>query len=184
MLNRPYVVDLDVRRQRRDGVPDIVQRAGRGRRGVALQLHDARQPGSERSVDRARSRSRRRRPRVDTDTRSVYAFDTLGFNDKWSLNLGVRWDDYGTLQNGFSGTTPQVLENDSRLLELPGGRRVQAGEQRQRVLVDRHVLEPGRQLARRRHREYRADQRGPRAGARSDPRARHQVGARAATACR
>jgi catecholate siderophore receptor len=48
---------------------------------------------------------------VDTDTRSVYAFDTLGFNDKWSLNLGVRWDDYDTLQNGFNGTTPQVLRN-------------------------------------------------------------------------
>ena len=50
---------------------------------------------------------------VDTDTHSVYAFDTLGFNDKWSLNLGVRWDDYDTLQNGFTGTTPQVLSNEA-----------------------------------------------------------------------
>ena len=58
---------------------------------------------------------------VDTDTRSVYAFDTLGFNDKWSLNLGVRWDDYATLQNGFSGATPQVLQNDADFWNYQAG---------------------------------------------------------------
>jgi catecholate siderophore receptor len=50
---------------------------------------------------------------VKTDTRSAYAFDTLTFNPKWSLNVGVRWDDYDTLQDGFSGTTPQLLRNDA-----------------------------------------------------------------------
>ncbi|MDM0074887.1 TonB-dependent receptor [Variovorax sp. J2P1-59] len=33
---------------------------------------------------------------VKTDTKSVYAFDTMEINDKWSVNLGLRWDDYST----------------------------------------------------------------------------------------
>jgi catecholate siderophore receptor len=48
---------------------------------------------------------------VATDTRSAYAFDTLGFNDRWSLNLGVRYDDYDTVQNGYSSGVPQVLSS-------------------------------------------------------------------------
>jgi len=58
---------------------------------------------------------------VQTDTRSAYAFDTLGFNDKWSLNLGVRWDDYDTLQKGFSGTRPQMLQNASDFWNYQAG---------------------------------------------------------------
>jgi catecholate siderophore receptor len=58
---------------------------------------------------------------VETDTRSVYAFDTIGFSEKWSLNLGVRWDDYETLQNGFTGTTPQVLANDADFWNYQAG---------------------------------------------------------------
>src|SRR5690606_16489129 len=31
---------------------------------------------------------------AETETRSLYFFDTIGFNEKWSLNAGVRYDDY------------------------------------------------------------------------------------------
>jgi catecholate siderophore receptor len=50
---------------------------------------------------------------VDTDTASVYAFDTLDFGTRWALNVGVRYDDYDTVQNSFTGTTPVRLENQS-----------------------------------------------------------------------
>jgi catecholate siderophore receptor len=49
--------------------------------------------------------------RVTTDTRAIYGFDTLGFNERWSLNLGLRWDDYDTTQHGFASGAPQVLRN-------------------------------------------------------------------------
>jgi catecholate siderophore receptor len=58
---------------------------------------------------------------VATDTRSVYGFDTVGFNDRWSLNLGVRYDDYGTVQNGFSGGAPQRLQNQSDFWNYQAG---------------------------------------------------------------
>jgi catecholate siderophore receptor len=45
------------------------------------------------------------------DTRSAYGFDTLTFNARWSLNLGVRWDDYDTVQDGFASNVPQRLHN-------------------------------------------------------------------------
>ena len=71
----------DVRGQRRDRVRHVVQRPRRGRRGCrsttarrsTIRIRTIRGP--------ARSRSRRRRPPWTTDTRSVYAFDTLGFDD-------------------------------------------------------------------------------------------------------
>ncbi len=50
---------------------------------------------------------------VETDTRSIYAFDTLGLSERWSLNLGIRWDDYETVQNGFASGLPQVLANEA-----------------------------------------------------------------------
>jgi catecholate siderophore receptor len=50
---------------------------------------------------------------VDTDTASAYAFDTLDFGTRWALNIGVRYDDYDTVQNSFAGTTPVRLENQS-----------------------------------------------------------------------
>ncbi|WP_027896440.1 TonB-dependent receptor [Zestomonas thermotolerans] len=37
---------------------------------------------------------------TDTDTLSGFVFDTLKFNDQWSLNLGVRYDDYETTSQG------------------------------------------------------------------------------------
>jgi catecholate siderophore receptor len=58
---------------------------------------------------------------VETDTRSIYGFDTLGFNERWSLNVGVRYDDYDSVQNGFTGTTPQRLENQSDFWNYQAG---------------------------------------------------------------
>lgn len=45
-----------------------------------------------------------------TDVFALYAFDTIKINDKWSLSLGLRYDDYSTEQTGVTAaataTTP------------------------------------------------------------------------------
>lgn len=38
----------------------------------------------------------------DAETLSGYLFDTLKFNEQWSLNMGLRYDDYETLVQGTS----------------------------------------------------------------------------------
>lgn len=46
---------------------------------------------------------------TDTKTAAAYVFDTLTFNEQWSLNLGLRYDHYDTRSSGFAaarGTTP------------------------------------------------------------------------------
>jgi catecholate siderophore receptor len=48
-----------------------------------------------------------------TDTRSIYMFDTAAFNERWSLNLGLRYDDYQTWQQSGSIAAPSVLENET-----------------------------------------------------------------------
>jgi catecholate siderophore receptor len=48
---------------------------------------------------------------AEADTRSVYAFDTLGFNEQWSLNVGVRYDDYETRQWSGAVDAPTRLDN-------------------------------------------------------------------------
>ena len=58
---------------------------------------------------------------TNTDTHSAYAFDTLDFNAHWSLNLGVRWDDYDTVQRGFASGVPQVLRNQSDFWNYQAG---------------------------------------------------------------
>jgi catecholate siderophore receptor len=58
---------------------------------------------------------------VATDTRAVYGFDTLSFNQRWSLNLGVRWDDYDTEQRGFASGVPQVLRNKADFWNYTAG---------------------------------------------------------------
>jgi catecholate siderophore receptor len=50
---------------------------------------------------------------VQTDTRSVYAFDTLGLAERWDLNLGLRWDDYQTVQDSFAANLPVQLRNEA-----------------------------------------------------------------------
>ncbi|WP_421682444.1 TonB-dependent siderophore receptor [Stutzerimonas urumqiensis] len=38
---------------------------------------------------------------TDTQTLSAYVFDTLKFNEQWSLNLGLRYDDFDTTSSGY-----------------------------------------------------------------------------------
>src|SRR5262249_12680230 len=58
---------------------------------------------------------------VATDTRSIYGFDTVDFSERWSLNLGLRYDDYDTMQDGFSAGTPQHLANQSDFWNYQAG---------------------------------------------------------------
>lgn len=39
---------------------------------------------------------------TDTKTAAAYVFDTLKFNEQWSLNLGLRYDNYKTQSSGFA----------------------------------------------------------------------------------
>ena len=39
---------------------------------------------------------------TDTKTSAAYVFDTLKFNEQWSLNLGLRYDDYDIRSSGFA----------------------------------------------------------------------------------
>jgi catecholate siderophore receptor len=52
---------------------------------------------------------------TDTDTLSAYIFDTLKFNEQWSLNLGLRYDDYGTQSKAVNTQTHVTtkLESDT-----------------------------------------------------------------------
>jgi len=38
---------------------------------------------------------------TDTKTAAAYVFDTLKFNEQWSLNLGLRYDNYQTESSGY-----------------------------------------------------------------------------------
>jgi catecholate siderophore receptor len=58
---------------------------------------------------------------ANTDTASMYAFDTLDFSTRWALNLGVRYDDYDTTQDSFIGTTPVRLQNQSGFWNYQAG---------------------------------------------------------------
>lgn len=42
---------------------------------------------------------------ITTQTRSAWAFDTLDFNDQWSLNLGARFDSFATTSNALASAT-------------------------------------------------------------------------------
>ena len=50
---------------------------------------------------------------AETDTRSVYVMDTLTFDDRWSMNLGLRYDDYQTTQLAGLIAAPVETNNDS-----------------------------------------------------------------------
>ena len=39
-----------------------------------------------------------------TEVFGLYAFDTIEFNPQWSLNVGLRYDDYSTKQKGLTAT--------------------------------------------------------------------------------
>lgn len=50
---------------------------------------------------------------AETDTWSVFAFDTLELGERWSLNLGLRYDDYRTEQLEGLIDAPERFTNDS-----------------------------------------------------------------------
>lgn len=43
---------------------------------------------------------------TDTKTGAAYVFDTLKFDEQWSLNLGLRYDNYKTTSSGFATRAP------------------------------------------------------------------------------
>jgi len=43
-----------------------------------------------------------------TEVFGLYAFDTIEFNPQWSLNVGLRYDDYSTKQRGLTATASAV----------------------------------------------------------------------------
>ncbi|HEX5788336.1 MAG TPA: TonB-dependent receptor [Woeseiaceae bacterium] len=56
-----------------------------------------------------------------TDTASVYVLDTLTFSDRWSLNFGLRYDDYSTRQLSGEIAAPEENRNDSDFLNYQAG---------------------------------------------------------------
>ncbi len=64
---------------------------------------------------------------TDTKTAAAYVFDTLKFNEQWSLNLGLRYDNYQTESSGYANAgrnTPAGAfsrENTSDLLNYQIG---------------------------------------------------------------
>lgn len=56
--------------------------------------------------------------RVDTDTRSVWLFDTAELTKQWLLNVGVRWDSFET--ESTTGTTAPV-KNDASFWNYQAG---------------------------------------------------------------
>jgi catecholate siderophore receptor len=50
---------------------------------------------------------------AETDTLSLYAFDTLTLSEHWLLNVGVRFDDYETRQLSGAVDAPTALTNES-----------------------------------------------------------------------
>jgi catecholate siderophore receptor len=51
-----------------------------------------------------------------TDTQSVYFLDTVDLREHWSVNLGLRYDDYSTQQWSGPADSPVQLGNDSAFL--------------------------------------------------------------------
>ncbi|HEX7080797.1 MAG TPA: TonB-dependent receptor [Gammaproteobacteria bacterium] len=58
---------------------------------------------------------------AETDTRSAYAFDTVRFDDRWSLNLGLRYDDYSTRQTQTEAGVSTTLRNDADFWNYQAG---------------------------------------------------------------
>lgn len=58
---------------------------------------------------------------AETDTRSIYVIDTITFDDRWSMNVGLRYDDYRTVQYSGDIAAPAVDSNDSDFLNYQFG---------------------------------------------------------------
>lgn len=50
---------------------------------------------------------------AETDTWSVFAFDTVELDERWSLNLGLRYDDYRTEQLSGPDAAPVRVTNEA-----------------------------------------------------------------------
>ncbi|MGV8887482.1 MAG: TonB-dependent receptor [Pseudomonas sp.] len=49
---------------------------------------------------------------TDTKTAAAYVFDTLKFNEQWSLNLGLRYDNYQVESSGHANASSTAPAND------------------------------------------------------------------------
>ena len=58
---------------------------------------------------------------AETDTASAYILDTMTLTERWSLNLGLRYDDYSTWQLSGLIEAPEENENDSDFLNYQAG---------------------------------------------------------------
>ncbi|VVN69678.1 TonB-dependent receptor [Pseudomonas fluorescens] len=61
---------------------------------------------------------------TDTKTAAAYVFDTLKFDEQWSLNLGLRYDNYKTTSSGYATRAPAgnfSRENTSDLVNYQVG---------------------------------------------------------------
>lgn len=57
-----------------------------------------------------------------TRTRSAYLFDTIELNTQWSLNLGLRYDDFSTeLLTPVAGKAPVRVRNDNDFVNYQAG---------------------------------------------------------------
>ena len=54
-------------------------------------------------------------------TTAVYLFDTIDFSDRWSLNLGVRHDDYRNVAVATTGAGQTTLRNDASFWNYQAG---------------------------------------------------------------
>jgi catecholate siderophore receptor len=58
---------------------------------------------------------------AETDTASAYVLDTMTLDERWSLNLGLRYDDYRTRQVSGAVDAPEEHENDSDFVNYQAG---------------------------------------------------------------
>lgn len=54
-----------------------------------------------------------------TDVVGLYVFDTIAFNPQWSLNVGLRYDDYSTKQKGLTATASTTAPSYTLAIPTP-----------------------------------------------------------------
>lgn len=54
-----------------------------------------------------------------TDVWALYAFDTIAFNEQWSLNWGIRYDNFSTEQSGVTAPAPTASAPNPVLTASP-----------------------------------------------------------------
>jgi len=58
---------------------------------------------------------------ITTQTRSAWAFDTMNFNERWSLNLGARFDSFTTTSDAQAAGVTTRLRNKANFWNYQGG---------------------------------------------------------------